>query len=1062
ALTSGRPAVTVKNPSPAGCSVARADVLTVPPALSVTSQPLNVCQNVASTTFPLQVVGDGMLRVDSSDFTVKFNGSVVTPSSFDGCTALAVADGTNVSSCTGVHLSVDLTGLTSVVGTGIPIEVDNAAAGCPSTASTMLNVVAPPTVSNVSVAGSSSPHDACSDTVFTLDITGTGFVAGTVVKLANDNDVFTATAVNVMSSTMLSADFAGLPYDATDPTYNLVVETAGSCASAPLVDLITIDPTPLVFFVDPPIVYNSLSIDATVFTSGLSASSALDKIELIGPASSGSPTTTELAVISNPKPNRIVARIPGIDSGTSQPTFAAGDYAVRVTSTLGCVGTLDGGVKLTDTLDGSLLTAIDPNFVSRTQPTAVTVTGSGFLAVPRLYLTPSGSSGNATALRSVEVVSGTKLTAVIPGDITTPLTADTYDLVAVNPDGKVDVLANAVTVTSNEPPVIDSVVPASLVNTGTGTVAVHGTGFDVMQVSLVCKPPGGGANVTVTGTVQGTPTTTDASASFNVGASGASAGSICLVHLLNNDGSSFDYSAISLTNSSLNLSPWSAGTDMVVPRRALSLAAGRPTNTSRFLYAIGGDSGAASNTQTLGTVFDSTESANVDVFGTIGSWSLQRNDLSHTVIGGTAVDAPRTAAASARVGRFVYLVGGHESNSSAATDTLLRAEVLDPLATPEITDLDAQLGNVELNMPGLTGGLYYYRVAAIFTDGDASNPGGESLPGELLPVQVPSRSEGVQLILTWAPIPGAHGYRIYRSPAANASADAIELLTEKTCGNTGADLCDCVATPSQCKVTDDGNFTTMAGKTPLPSGSLGVWHAVDGARCTSGDCKLGTARESEAVVAVKDPSNAAQYFLYAIGGRDAAGTYLDTYEVATITVAGSGAQTVADFTAGGDTLSSPRAELGAWVLSAENSAVIRGSGTPNDVWIFIGGGRTTGDGFDRALEAGLVQAGGGLSNFTATDPLKGDLAGFGAGASNGQLYTFGGKSGAADGTSAQLCAGGGGCAGLPDLQPGAFNALGSATTQRMYTAATQESAFFFLAGGHDGTQTLATTERTVQ
>ena len=86
-------------------------------------------------------------------------------------------------------------------------------------------------------------------------------------------------------------------------------------------------------------------------------------------------------------------------------------------------------------------------------------------------------------------------------------------------------------------------------------------------------------------------------------------------------------------------------------RRALSLVAGRPTSTSRYLYAIGGDNGVTGNAATIGSsVYDSVESASVDVFGVMSGWAAQRN----------ALPAPRTEAGAAQIGRFVYLLGGHD------------------------------------------------------------------------------------------------------------------------------------------------------------------------------------------------------------------------------------------------------------------------------------------------------------------------------------------------------------------------------------------------------------------
>jgi hypothetical protein len=362
-------------------------------------------------------------------------------------------------------------------------------------------------------------------------------------------------------------------------------------------------------------------------------------------------------------------------------------------------------------------------------------------------------------------------------------------------------------------------------------------------------------------------------------------------------------------------------------------------------------------------------------------------------------------------------------------------------------------------------------VAAVFASDDESNPAGESLPGELLPVQLPSLDEGIVLSVSWGAIEGAHGYRVYRSPTAGAAADAMELLGEVACGAPD-ELCDCAANVEQCSFTDDGTGSTMSATTPLPNGSLGVWHAIDGAtRCEDADCALGTPREGLVMVAIRDQTEVETltdlYYLYALGGRDASGTYLATIELATVTVSLATSteperQTVADWVGAGDTLSSPRADLGAWVMNAESSSVIRSSGTPQDTWLYVGGGRTTAGALTRDNEASLIGASGALTGLSTTDGLNADLAGFGTGASNDQLYTFGGQT-SSNGSSAALCPSiGMGCGALPDLQPGAFNSLAQAATQRMFMGHTQESAFFFLVGGYNGTTAVATTQRTVQ
>jgi hypothetical protein len=1012
-VEAGLHAVTLTNPETAACHSEEQIQLRVVPAPEISAVAPEVLCNLDNTQ-RVTIQGQGFLEIDGTQPTVKLAGAVTPIAELSGCEDLETT-GLTVRSCTGILLDVDV--MAFPVG-DIAIGVENPQpAGCSGSATGVLRIAGPPTISSI------APTDLCSDVATSFTVMGTGFDRGAQALVDT-----TAAMVEFVSDTELHVMVDGL----SPGVHAFTVRNAGSCEVTQPAAL-TVDPSPIVFFVDPPAMYGDIPVEVTIFTSGLSASAT--KVELVRGDERHTLTFT------NPSaPNKILAQVPA--------GLTAGAWDVVVTNVGGCPGTLSGGLTVTTTLVDALVSSIKPSYGSATEATAVTISGAGLLAVPRVYLSASGSTGSARALRAVQVKpDGTALTAVIPAG----LSPASYDLIVVNPDGKVDVLANAVTITTDPPPVITAVTPASLPSNASNVpITIAGTGFKSnLTVELDClttndsrtiiptteqSPSGGGTTVVVNVTMA------------NAAPSAVDAGSVCLVRLKNQDGAFFEYSAFSVTNSSLNLSPWQTAPDLGTARRALSLVAGRPTSTSRYLYAIGGDDGVASAPTSRGaTTFDSVESSSVDVFGALGAWSAQRNRL----------PAARTAAGAATIGRFVYLVGGHDGTT--ATDTLMRASILDPLAGPEISDLDATLGD---GSKGLGGGLYYYQVAAVMVANDAANPGGETLAGELLPVQLPDRSEKIGLLLKWNAVAGAHGYRVYRSPAANAAADTLRLLGEISCGATPDTACDCIADPTRCRLLDEAGATD-ANKSPMPSGSLGVWHAVSGARCTTADCSLASAREGLAVTTLEDPTTPGRFYLYAFGGRNAAGTYLDTYEVATVTVAANGSQTVADFAAGGDTLEIPRADHGVWVMSKRNANVIAGSGTPNDVWVYVGGGRTTGNATSLTLEAGKLGANGILNAFVSTDPLKGNLVGFGTGASNDQLYTFGGTS-TADGTSASLCDGTGSCAALPDLKSGAFNALGSATTQRMFAGATQESAFFFVAGGHDGTNTIKSTQTTVQ
>jgi hypothetical protein len=1040
ALKSVHPMVTVTNPDPAGCMATNKKVLAVPPELMIASvEPLNVCQGTVDAAFPLTIHGQGFLRVGSKDFTVNVAGADVTPTDIQDCTSLDVVGVKHVSSCDTIALGLNLT--TAETGTApaeIPIIVGNAqVAGCPLTAMTVLNVVKPPTVTSVSAVGSplNLANEICSDKAITLDIVGTDFIEGASVKLVNDLRTVTADAVTVASDGLsVSAMFAsGLPFDDSDHSYNLIVENAGNCGSTPLVDAILVDPTPLVFFVDPPVVYNGISVKATIFTSGLTAvTTTVDLLDdnnaVVTPL-----TGTNTAL----KPNRIQATIPA--------NVTPGEYGIRVTSAIGCAGEAAGVLKVTDTTTIDLAD-IQPSFVSHTKATAVTITANDpaasgkvqFKSTPRAYLNPNpaGGAAVATGLRATVFVGATLMTAVVPEN----LPAGNYDLIVVNPTGEVGFKALALTVTTNEPPVIDSVVPASLVANTTTQMTLTGDGFESSggnppTLELECKAAG---SSTTSAPIVGTGVNVSnggkqAVVTFNTAT--ATQGSVCIVRLSNPDGALFEYSAVSITNSSGNLATWVATTDMTVGRRALALTTGRTTSTSRFLYAIGGDTGVTNNAHSNGTLLDSVESANVDVFGTLGAWSVQRNKLPEV----------RNFAGAARIGSFIYLTGGRNAAAgNSATNTLYRAQVLDPLATPEISDLDATLNR---ESTGLGKGLWYYRVSALFPANDASNPSGESLPGEVLTVQLPERpgDQRIQLILTWSAIPGASGYRIYRSPTANGSVDALELVHEESNASTTS-------------FTDVGD-TTDSTKTPLTQGSLGMWHLVTSS-------PLNANREAHATVAVQDPNASSKWFLYAFGGRNEAGTYLSTYEYATVTVAGDGSQTVSTFQTvdgvvqiNGDTptkLSTARGELGAFVMTHDSASSV----AAGDAWVFIGTGRD-GSGMVNKMEAGRLDPDGHLGTLTllSNGDTPNNQAGYGFGQANNQMFMFGGSNGnpSSGGNSAKIGT-------VPDLVSGAWNGLGSGapTGTRVYMGSAQESAFFFLVGGHDGTSALQSTERTVQ
>ncbi|MFT5432233.1 MAG: hypothetical protein ACI9OJ_002932 [Myxococcota bacterium] len=997
ALSPANTVIRVTNPNPPGCSVTNDTALTVPPAMVLTSAtPNGACAGVGGT-LGVRVEGDGFLVVGGDSFSVTVSGAPATLTATDGCTSLDV-DGLDVQSCTAFELDLDLSGKSAGP---IAIAVTSPPpSGCAVAHESLFVLAPPPTVTGA------VPDELCGDTAGTaVALVGQDFSPNASAWLTDaDGMVHQPDALVFVSASELQLTYSdGL----TPGAYSATVSNGVQCDHSAS-DVLVVHPTPLTFFVDPPVVYNGITTEVTIYTSGLAGLAAA--ITLIG--SGGDTVVLDDFKLQAPlKPNRISADVP---SG-----LVAGDYEVSVTSEYGCVSSLNGHLSITDSLTLDLA-GVDPSFASPSRDTAVTVTaldtGPTFEPVPRVYLNPtSDSAAIATNVRATVLEGPRTLNGVVPAG----LVPGSYDLIVVNPTGDVGLLTAAVTVTADEPPAIESVAPASLdANTEDQSIRVVGQHLDTgagATVSLECRDFETGMPVAPSPIV----TTSAGSATevlADVNTSGVPAGAVCEVVLTRTDGASYRFSALSLKEPSQNLNPWSSGPAMGTARRAPALVAGRPTDRSRFLYAVGGDSGEEAQAHT------SVEAAPVGVYGTMGAWVEQRNDLSNVNDGGLSSAHPRTFAEGVTIGEFIYLTGGHDGVSSVAS--VLRTRILKPRDAPDITDLDASPGN---GVDGMTGGIWYYRVTAKFPTDDPFNPGGESLPGEVFTVQLPDIASKIVLSLQWDPVDGASGYTVYRTPAAD------DIVT-----NVAA-----IASTTSPQYTDIG-ATADPLATPMPQGALGVWHVV---------ASMATARSAHATVAVNNPADPNVTWLYAFGGRDANGLPVSSGEWATVTRSADGGQTISPFAPLGASLNTGRAELGGFVVTAQDSLLLSSGST----LVYLGQGRTA-TGLTSEFEVGVVQADGdipSLSDIGGPTPTRAGSTDLQA---NGWLFILGGSNGKASNgndTSGEVTS----AAGSIDNWDGLGG--GSMVEARRFMGATSESAFFFIAGGSNATA-LSTTELTIQ
>ena len=970
----------VLNADATGCA-SQEDVRTVviPPPTITSMTTLAVCSQAATT---LQIVGTGFVHLTQpSDQTPVLTISGKTfPTQVSDCTPIVDAPGAEL--CTTLMFTVPQGSFT--IGT-YTAQLQNPAGGCQVAASLKIDVVGPPTLTNV------APTSLCSGGG-TLTLTGTNIYSGAVALI----DTFESSSLTTDGTTAMAA-FSG-PLTVNNmpgqPRYNVTLRNAPGCeATLSMIEVVT--PGPSILFVDPPVVPNIITIQATVYASSVSPPIQRVRIAPTGTQNYTSFTTALGNLTLDPaRPNRALI--------TLNKGLATGSYDVLLDDQSICSAYLVKGfsVVATPTLT---VTAMTPPFGAQDQNTAVVIDGAGFKSTPRVYLTPTGSpvGSLAQALAGVTFQSATRLTAVVQAG----LTPGSYDLVVVNPDGSFGVKSQAFTVTSSTapPPVITSIAPSSVVTATSSPVTIQGTGFRAgASVKLTCYD--------ATGTVvAGSSATVTAVSATTVSATVIGTGIYCIVRVTNQDGTYFDYSAIGVTNASLNLTGFKAGANLIVGRRAMAAVAGRPTAVTRFVYAIGGDRGADNTPQA------SVESAQSGLDGQLLPFFTQAQSLPKALSFLSVVN----------IGRFLYAVGGFDG--TAAVKDVYRAELLSPLLTPQFSDVDFTYNR---NL-GLAPGAYNYRISAVLSGTDPNNPSGETLTGDVFPLLVPAvANEGgglIQVTLYWKQFTNAQRYRIYRSPKVNDPAGQERLLAEVT--DTGMMLQSFV----------DQGTTTPAGLAPLPIGSTGSWRQLTTA-------PLQTARLGAGVAAAQDPTDPTKWYLYAAGGNSgtpSTPSALRSVEFLPIVIAGGGnTQTFATWTSATSQMSSGRWLVGGLAATQANNSLITPAGA---TYLYVASGSTSSiTNLDGNIDVAMVQAGGQLAAFSNAGSTGLKRPGYGSTMVNNQLMGFGGFGGAGTASNNSDTA---------TLKTATtlnnFNALGNGalTQPRALQGTAIESAFIYQLGG---------------
>jgi hypothetical protein len=663
----------------------------------------------------------------------------------------------------------------------------------------------------------------------------------------------------------------------------------------------------VLFGLDPTIVYNGADFTVQMWTAGLSSAPTVQ----ITPSGQSSPATP-LQSQFDATTGKLTANVP---SGTP-----AGAYDVNVSGPGADTETLSGALTVTNTTTLSL-TGISPPFAWNQAASNHTVSGSPFVTGARTYLiNPSSPSPAAIAEPGQFLSPDTLEIHVLSG-----LASGSYDVVVVNPDGSVGRLPDALTVTSAAPPAISAVTPLSIANTSGQNLAITGSNFSSATVTVFDD------NGTPPPLTSGPCTASTCSVTVN--ASGLTVGDTLVFRVTNGDGSYSDYGPITVTNGPAALPAPVAGPQLNSARRAPALAVARDASGGSFLYAIGGDNGTSAG------ALSSVEASTIDGFGNPEPWR-----------GVNPLPSPKTLLGAVGIGQYVYAIGGSDGNTAVASG--YRAQVLDPSGAPEISGYTLALPT---GTSHLGGGSWQYQVSATFPTTDANNPGGESLGSFPVTVNVPA-TPGVTATLNWSAVPGASGYRVYRTATAGGT---VPVLLATTAGTS---------------YTDNGNSTTET-QDALTDGALGKWAALPA---------MSSARAGAGAAVGYDPSNPSQAYIYMMFGLNAAGATLSNYEYLPVNFNPDGSQTVGSWTTGTSTTSNPR-----WQLSAVSVTNAQASNVPAGTnYVYALSGTNAGGSTAYAVDAGQVGPGGDLGPLDSQPAPH--AAGAGAAALNNRLYVLGG------------------------------------------------------------------------
>eukprot|EP00727_Mastigamoeba_balamuthi_P001194 m51a1_g11071 hypothetical protein (1477) ;mRNA; f:551451-556513 len=776
-----------------GCTVSKADTLKhIPYPVVSKASVSNVCSAVDTA---VRVSGSNMLSFNSGLPSFVVDNVSVTVASVDECTTTST--GFRLCKVANIVNPADLP-----VGPA-SVRVSNGESTCGGQETSLYTIVPMPTIT-------SATGHWCDTTGGSFSVSGSKFSQqfGQFVLKDKSGQSYAPGSASFVNDSYLLAKFAANALPAGQ--YDAVITNAGGCVDT-ATSSVTVEHNILeVWDVEPPVLYSGIPVTVTLYTSNFGQKPT----GITATHSSGA-----VPSISIPQDKLEFYPDGRVTFFAPAGTFAAsGSYAFTVSSPNTCSAT-SAATEFSVVTTASLnISSLSPGFVfSKVSSTfTMTVPGARVSAttLPRVFAV--GNAGAAAIpIGPVYVISDDKvLVRVTPGTIS----EGTYNvLVSSGSPGSAAAgyLSAALRSLGRYPSKISTVVPHTFTRDST-SITIYGENFsETLKHTIVLDCD--------------TLSTTSASVIRSVSATLIKAdldidslaeGSVCVLTVREDDGSSASYSAISVQPRNRAVSNWHSTAELPAPRCGSAVATAS-VGTTNYVYAIGGD--LNSNCNGVGAT-QSVLVGQVSQFGKIVSWATT-----------SALPEARAFASAERIGQYVYVLGGHDGSNPK--NSVYRAHILDPSQAPV-----------------LRAGVWCYRVSALFPSSDYANPLGESLASNPVAVEIQSESS-MAVKLEWDAVAGANSYRLYRTPATGSSCSDVNQLVETF----------------DYSYVDSGASTTAVA--PQAVGSLGKW--------VSAEKLMSTPRYGHASAVVK--ASADQNYIMAFGGNAASGV-ATTYETAMITV----------------------------------------------------------------------------------------------------------------------------------------------------------------------------------